>query len=83
MEDLTPHLRSQLDNDKTLEEALAHLHSHGAFPVAVIAAIQRVNKCSPAEAKEVLAASPAWQREVRAGEVLHEQVARMLNEVKK
>ena len=62
----------------TVEAALSQLRVEGATPVEAIKAIREVQGISLGEAKQIFSQSPAWSKEVLAGNALHDEVISLL-----
>lgn len=82
MDHYTALLAHNLAAGATLEEVLALLRANGATPADVIKAIRINQGVSLGRAKQIFGQSPAWAREVLAGDVLHEDVISSLPEGK-
>ena len=83
MERYTALFATEVANGASLEEALALLRSQGATPVDAIKAIYTVQGVSLGEAKQLFTRSPAWAREVQAGDALHEEITALLSKEQK
>jgi ribosomal protein L7/L12 len=79
MEDYTALLANILDSGASLEVGLAKLQRLGASPVDAIKAIRATRGIRLSEAKEIFSLSPAWAREVAAGDILHEEIISALS----
>lgn len=64
----------------TTEQALVELHAAGASPVRAIRALCTGRGLDMREAKAALHTSPAWIREARAAEHLHDQIIQFLED---
>ncbi|MGE3347496.1 MAG: hypothetical protein AB7I35_08680 [Ramlibacter sp.] len=62
---------------KPLEAGLEELRQMGVTPVETIKAIREAKRVSLGEAKRLLSLSPAWAAEVRAADLVHDEVLRM------
>ena len=71
-------LRAALETGVLLEYGLKQLRALGATPMETILAIREAQSLSLAAAKQVFCASPAWVKEVRAGDALHEELVTLL-----
>jgi hypothetical protein len=83
MERFAALLASLLSQGVSLEAALAHLKVEGATPIEAIKAIAQVQAVSAGEAKRLFSQSPAWAKEVAAGDALHRQVIALLEKERK
>lgn len=62
------------------EAALEKLHRAGAGPIEAIKALRAERGLSLAQAKEQLQNSPAWSKEARNAELLHDTLWKALDE---
>lgn len=70
-------LAAAIASGKPLETGLEELRRMGITPVEAIKAIREAQCVSLGDAKKIFSLSPAWAAEVRAADLLHDEVLRL------
>ena len=72
--------RVLLSSGTTMEDVLSTLRKRGLSKVQSIKVVVAVTGLGPNEAKELVHFSQAWQDARAAGELLHEEIERVLDQ---
>jgi ribosomal protein L7/L12 len=71
-------LSAVIASGKPLETGLEELRRIGVTPVEAIKAIREAKRVSLGDAKQIFSLSPAWAVEGRPGDLLHDEVLRVV-----
>lgn len=71
-------LSAAIASGKPLEVGLEELRRMGVTPVGAIKAIREAKCVSLGDAKQIFSLSRAWAAEVRAADLLHDEVLRLV-----